>query len=156
MRRTEVRDALPEDLHTVRSLFLEYAGTLGFELCFQNFDEELASLPGKYAPPRGALLVGVVDEEIAGCVALRPLTSDACEMKRLYVRPAFRGSQLGRRLTLAILERGRAAGYESMRLDTLRTMEAAVALYRALGFREIPPYYQTPIEGTVFFEKRYD
>lgn len=144
----------PEDLEQVKALFLEYAGSLGFSLCFQGFDAELAALPGKYAPPGGGLLLATVGGEIAGVVGLRPLEDGVCEMKRLYVRPAFRRSGAGRVLAEEIVALARRQGYRAMRLDTLRTMEAAGALYRSLGFVEIAPYYENPIEGAVYYELR--
>jgi putative acetyltransferase len=135
----------------VRAIFREYADGLGVDLCFQQFDEELAGLPGEYAPPRGALLLARVDGHLAGCVALRPLDSadypNAAEMKRLYVRPVFRGCGLGRMLAEATLDAARTAGYDCVLLDTLDDMEAARALYEELGFEEIPPYYHNPIAG---------
>jgi putative acetyltransferase len=146
----------PEDLDALRTIFLEYAQSLDVDLCFQQFDEELAELPGDYAPPRGALLIARVDGELAGCCALRPLdTADypnAAEMKRLYVRKAFRGFGLGRRLAEAILDAARQAGYASVLLDTLDDMEAARALYAELGFEEIPPYYHNPIAGAHYLK----
>ena len=141
----------PEDLPAVRSIFREYAASLHVDLCFQDFDAELASLPGEYATPRGSLLTALVDGALAGCCALRPLDSvdypNACEMKRLYVRPAFRGLGLGRQLVEATLDAARQAGYACVLLDTLSDMEAARALYEDLGFVEVPPYYHNPIAG---------
>jgi ribosomal protein S18 acetylase RimI-like enzyme len=139
------------DLADARALFLEYAETLGFDLCFQGFQQELAELPGKYSPPRGRLLLARVGGKPAGCVALRPL-DDACEMKRLYVRPEFRGHRLGRRLVAAVLDEARRIGYRRMRLDTLPSMATAIALYREFGFHEIEPYYHNPVDGAVFLE----
>lgn len=151
-----ISPASPEELDAVRAIFLEYAESLGVDLCFQQFDEELASLPGEYAPPRGALLLASVDGEIAGCCALRPLdTADypnAAEMKRLYVRKPFRNFGLGRQLAEATLDAAREAGYASVLLDTLDEMEAARALYEELGFQEIPPYYHNPIPGAHYLK----
>jgi putative acetyltransferase len=142
---------LPADFDAVREIFREYADDLGIDLCFQGFEEELASLPGDYAMPRGALLLARVDGALAGCCALRPLdTADypnASEMKRLYVRPAYRGLGLGRQLTEAILDAARVSGYDHVLLDTLDDMEAARNLYEDLGFEEVPPYYHNPIAG---------
>ena len=148
-----VRDALTGDLPEVRALFLEYAESLSLSLCFQSFEKELAALPGKYAAPSGALLIGQVDQQSAGCVALRALTPTICEMKRLFVRPSFRGSGVGRRLVTAVIDRGRSLGFQAMRLDTLpNEMAGAVRLYRQLGFREIEPYYDNPIDGALYLE----
>jgi ribosomal protein S18 acetylase RimI-like enzyme len=142
----------PEHVPVVRRLFEEYAGSLGVDLGFQDFERELAELPGEYVPPAGRLLLALSEDEAAGCVALRPFGPDVCEMKRLYVRPAHRGSGLGRRLAEAIVEAGRDAGYARMRLDTLPTMTAARDLYRSLGFAEIQAYRPNPIHGTTYFE----
>jgi len=140
-------------LEEVRALFLEYAQSLGFSLCFQGFDEELRALPGIYAPPRGRLLLATEDGSPAGCVGLHEWDGPAAEMKRLYVRPAFRGHGLGRTLTEAALSEARALGYRSVRLDTIPSlMQSAIALYRELGFREIPPYRENPIPGALYFE----
>jgi ribosomal protein S18 acetylase RimI-like enzyme len=138
---------------TVRQLFGEYAAWLGVNLSFQDFETELATLPGKYSPPHGAILLAHVDGLLAGCVAMRPITPSCCEMKRLWLREPFRGCGLGTLLTQTILERAQRAGHKCMRLDTLSHMHAALALYRRLGFVEIPPYYPNPLAGTVYLEK---
>lgn len=141
----------PADLSAMRVIFREYADSLSVDLCFQGFEEELASLPGEYAQPRGLLLMAWVDDKLAGCCALRPLDTvdypNACEMKRLFVRPQFRKTGIGRQLAEVILEHARVAGYDCVLLDTLDDMESARALYDDLGFSEIPPYYHNPIEG---------
>jgi putative acetyltransferase len=142
----------PSDVDTARTLFVEYQESLGISLCFQNFDAEVAGLPGAYAAPEGRLLLAFAGDEPAGCVALRKLEDGVCEMKRLWVRPAFRGMRLGRRLAEAVLAEARTAGYRAIRLDTLPSMQAAQALYISLGFRDIPPYNDHPIEGTRFME----
>ncbi|MCR5866323.1 GNAT family N-acetyltransferase [Aquincola sp. J276] len=151
--RIELVDAAtPALLEATRGIFREYAEQLGVDLCFQNFDAELASLPGDYAPPAGALLLVFVDDELAGCGGFRPLPEsdypNACEMKRLYVRRAFRRFGLGRLLAQALMDRALQAGYSSMLLDTLDDMEAARGLYSSLGFEEIPPYYFNPLPGS--------
>jgi putative acetyltransferase len=144
------------DLVAVRELFQEYAAALGVSLCFQGFDEELAGLPGKYAPPGGRLLLAASAGDSAGCVALRPSGPGSCEMKRLYVRPAYRASGLGRLLAERIIHEARNAGYQRMRLDSLPTMQAAIHLYQRLGFQEIAPYTANPVEGAVFLELQLD
>ncbi len=141
------------DIEQARELFLEYATSLGFSLCFQQFDQEMASLPGAYAPPKGRLLLARDDDRAAGCVALRPLEESVCEMKRLYVRPDYRGHGLGRTLVDMVLAEARAIGYERTRLNTVEpVMRSAVALYRGLGFREIEAYGEHPIAGTLYME----
>jgi ribosomal protein S18 acetylase RimI-like enzyme len=145
--------ASQDDWVEARRLFEEYAASLGFDLSFQDFERELASLPGDYGPPRGAILLAGDDSGFAGCVALRPFAGETCEMKRLYVRPAHRGTGLGKRLAEAILAEARARGYRRMRLDTVPGMESAIGLYRALGFREIEPYRMNPIPGAIFMER---
>ena len=152
-RAFDLRNAAsPADAAVARGLFEEYQQSLGISLCFQNFDGELAGLPGAYAEPEGRLLLAFAGAEPAGCVALRKLEDGICEMKRLWVRPAFRGTGLGRRLVGAVLAEARAAGYRAVRLDTLPTMREAQALYVSLGFVHIPPYNDHPIEGTRFME----
>ena len=145
-----------QDMATAAQLFREYADSLDVDLAFQNFDTELAQLPGDYAAPRGALLLAYVDGALAGCCALRPLDSadipNAAEMKRLYVRRAFRGFGLGRQLTEAILDAARQAGYACVLLDTLDDMEAARNLYTDLGFESIDPYYHNPIPGAHYLK----
>lgn len=136
-----------------RELFLEYAQSLGFSLCFQNFDKELAGLPGGYAPPTGRLLLAEYDGKLAGCVALHKLEDGICEMKRLYLRSEFRGKRLGRILADRIIAEARQIGYQRMRLDTVEpVMKDAVAMYRKIGFREIAPYRANPIPGALYME----
>jgi GNAT superfamily N-acetyltransferase len=155
IRLVHVRPArFPEELEVVRRLFREYEEGLGFSLCFQSFDQELATLPGAYAPPRGRLLLALDEANApAGCGALRPLDEDSCEMKRVYLQPSARGSGAGRALVMRLLDEARAAGYRAMRLDTVPAkMPAAFALYRSLGFAETPPYHAHPIEGSTYME----
>ena len=141
------------EMAQVRELFLEYAQSLGFSLCFQNFDQELAGLPGDYSPPDGCLLLAHLEGELAGCVALHRLAPEICEMKRLYLRPQFRGKGLGRVLANNVIAEARSIGYTSMRLDTVEPiMKDAVELYRKLGFREIAPYRVNPMPGTLYME----
>jgi putative acetyltransferase len=162
----------PHEIDAARAIFTEYAASLNVDLCFQNFDEELAALPGDYAEPRGALLLALIEADpaapgalsrtdgraahVAACCALRPLDAadypNAAEMKRLYVRPAFRGMGLGRQLAEAVLDAARSAGYACVLLDTLDDMEAARTLYEELGFEEVPPYYHNPIAGSHYLK----
>ena len=143
-----IRAAATADLDEIRLMLREYAAWLEIDLCFQNFEEELAGLPGEYSPPRGRLLIA----QSAGCVALRPIDDETCEMKRLYVRPEGRGSGLGRRLVVAIIEEARAIGYRRMRLDTMPKMGGAQRLYESLGFRDIEAYRYNPEPGARFLE----
>jgi putative acetyltransferase len=141
------------EINQARQLFREYQAWLGVALCFQDFEKELAELPGAYAPPNGRLLLDFENEELCGCVALRELSDGVCEMKRLFLRPQFHGRGLGRELAERIIDEARSLGYRSMRLDTLsEQMRSAIALYRALGFREIEPYYNNPVPGALFME----
>jgi len=143
----------PAQITRARQLFLEYAQSLGFSLCFQNFDAELAGLPGEYAQPGGRLLLAECDGQMAGCVALHKLSADICEMKRLYVRPQFRGKRLGRVLVERMIAEARQIGYTRMRLDTVApVMKDAVAMYRKIGFREIEPYCPNPMAGALYME----
>jgi len=150
---TIVDACTPDLIETARTLFQEYADSIGVDLCFQGFAEELKTLPGKYAPPSGGLFIALVDGEAAGCAALRPLEPPAsAELKRLYVRRSCRGQGVGRLLTLKAIERAREAGYASVRLDTLASMKDAQRLYRAMGFREIPAYTFNPIPDAIYME----
>jgi GNAT superfamily N-acetyltransferase len=141
-----------EHIGQVRKLFKEYSASLGVDLCFQNFDLELATLPGHYAPPMGSLLMAVEEGFAAGCAALTPIDKEICEMKRLYVRPKFRGRGVGKALVSAILSEAREIGYKKMRLDTLPEMKEAIALYQAFGFHPIPAYRFNPVPGALFME----
>lgn len=144
----------PSDLETARTLFREYERFLSIDLCFQGFKEELATLPGRYAPPQGRLLLAQVGEQAAGCVALRPLQeAGVCEMKRLFVRPAYRGQGWGRWLATQIIHEAITVGYTMMRLDTLDTLERAMQVYAALGFQRCAPYYANPLPGVVYWER---
>ena len=145
--------ASPAEMAAVRQLFLEYAESLGFSLCFQNFDKELSDLPGDYVPPDGRLLLAEYQGQLAGCVALHKLEPGICEMKRLYLRPQFRGKRLGSALADRVIGEARAIGYQRMRLDTVEpVMKDAVAMYRRLGFRDIAPYRANPIAGAMYME----
>jgi putative acetyltransferase len=142
-----------EHIEAARTLFGEYAASLGFSLCFQNFDQELKNLPGDYAPPDGRLLLATEDDQLAGCIAFRSLGDGVCEMKRLFVRPAYRATGLGRSLVESIIDEARMLGYTHMRLDTVPgKMDKAIALYQSLGFVEIESYCQNPVEGAKFME----
>ena len=148
--RLGIRPAGAGDVAPCRELFLEYQQSLGVSLCFQGFDAELAGLPGDYVPPRGGLWLATVDGALAGCVALRPLADDVAEMKRLYVRPAFRGNGLGRALTEHVIAAARERRYRTLKLDTLPSMARAQQLYERLGFVETAPYNDNPVDGVRF------
>ena len=147
------RATTPSHIRTIRDLFHEYEAFLQVDLCFQSFEEELAGLPGRYAPPQGALLLASAAGQAAGCVAMRPLDENVCEMKRLYVRPAYLGQGIGKKLAMRIIERAGQAGYVRMRLDTLEKLGPALSLYTALGFQRCPPYYANPLTGVVYMER---
>jgi putative acetyltransferase len=142
----------PDHIEIVRSLFVEYQRAIGIDLCFQNFNDELANLPGEYTPPEGRLYMCHVGEIPGGCVALRKIDERTCEMKRMYVRPQFRGRHLGRLLAEKIIAEARTIGYEAMRLDTLPAMTEAIALYRSLGFRPTEAYRLNPHPGAIYME----
>ena len=141
-----------EHINNVRQLFIEYQKSLGIDLCFQSFDEELKNLPGDYAPPDGRLLIAKEKRKTAGCVALRKISHGVCEMKRLYLRPEFRGLGIGRELAIVVIDEAKKIGYTTMRLDTLPVMKEAIALYRSLGYKEIQPYRFNPVEGAIYME----
>jgi putative acetyltransferase len=150
---TILQASSPEQIAQARELFLEYAKSLGFSLCFQNFDAELESLPGDYAPPGGRLMLAGHEGQLAGCGALHGLAPDVCEMKRLYLRPQFRGQGLGRAIAERLIAEAREIGYQRMRLDTVEpVMKDAVGMYRRLGFNEIAAYRENPMAGTLYME----
>ncbi len=149
---TLVHLSAPEEMPLVRRLFEDYAASLDIDLCFQNFDLELDTLPGAYAPPEGTIVVAYVDGEPAGCAALRKIGDGVCEMKRLYVKPAHRGDGVGRALAGEIVARAREIGYTTMRLDTLESMTEANSLYLSIGFRKCAPYCYNPCEHPVYME----
>jgi len=141
------------DIAVARTLFKEYEQSIGVSLCFQNFDQELANLPGDYAPPSGRLLLVRVDDQIAGCIALRKLDDSTSEMKRLYLRPEFRGRGLGESIVQTLIHEAKLIGYSKIRLDTIPgRMDQAINLYRSIGFKEIPAYYDTPFDDTLYME----
>ena len=148
----EIIEPCPAQLPLVRELFLEYADSLDFDLGFQGFEQELASLPGEYASPAGCVLLARLDTRLAGCIALRPLAEGIAEMKRLYVRPSCQGKGVGRALSVALLRRAALLGYDKLRLDTVPSMHAALGLYRSMGFYSIPPYRENPIPGASYLE----
>jgi putative acetyltransferase len=150
----KILKATSADLPTVRGLFLEYASSLDFDLSFQNFDQEMASLPGDYAEPYGCILMAIKDEQPVGCVALRPISKTICEMKRLYVRTQFQGHGIGRVLAVEILKIAADYGYEKLRLDTVPSMKAAIQMYETMGFYAIDPYRENPVDGTAYLEKK--
>lgn len=147
------RKAEYQDMEDLRRLIREYVGSMSLDLSFQGLEEELDSLPGKYAEPDGAVIVACEGDELCGCIALRRLDEGVCEMKRLFVRDSHKGMGIGRELARRIVEEAGIKGYKAMRLDTLSSMKAALALYRSLGFRETSPYIYNPIEGAVYMEK---
>jgi ribosomal protein S18 acetylase RimI-like enzyme len=146
----------PEQLSCVRDLFGRYEQSLGVDLCFQEFEAELASLPGKYAPPEGRLVLAMEGDRAAGCIAIRKLDAGVCEMKRLYVRPEFRSRGLGRRLAEEMIRQAAEAGYATMRLDTLDRLTEAMGLYESLGFRRTVRYYDNPLDGVVYWALSLD
>lgn len=148
-----VQATTPSHIQTIRDLFREYEAFLQVDLCFQRFEEELSGLPGRYAPPQGSLLLASATGRAAGCVAMRPMDEDVCEMKRLYVRPSYLGRGLGKKLARSVIEQARTAGYATMRLDTLDKLRPALSLYTGLGFQTCPPYYDNPLPGVVYMER---
>lgn len=151
-----VEVASDAEVEHIRELFKEYADWIGFDLGFQDFETEFSSLPGVYSPPDGCLLLAIYDGQVAGCVGLRKFDEKICEMKRLYVRPGFRGKGLGRELSIRIIDKARDIGYRSMRLDTVPWMKEAIAIYLSLGFEEIEPYRYNPFEGAKYMELKMD
>lgn len=147
-----IQAATKESIETVKTLIRDYAESLEFDLDFQNFDQEMDDFPGQYALPKGRLYLAMDENQPAGCVALRDLGDGICEMKRLYVKPDYRGQKIGRLLAQTVIRAARELGYERMRLDTIPSMKQANVLYKALGFKEIAPYRFNPIEGAAFFE----
>lgn len=141
-----------EHLDHIRELFTEYVHSLGFELNFQDYESEFAELPGEYAPPDGRLFLAIVDGDAVGCIGLRKINDTICELKRMYIRPDFRGKGIGRRLAEIVIEEARKTGYKAVRLDTIDTMKEATSLYRSLGFKEIDPYRHNPMVGAMFME----
>jgi GNAT superfamily N-acetyltransferase len=141
-----------EKIEIIRNLFLEYEKIIGCNLCFQDIENELANLPGKYSPPDGRLILAEYDSKLAGCIALKKIGDDICEMKRLYVRSEFRGKKIGRKLAEKIVEEARSTGYRIMRLDTLKRLHEAVSLYKSMGFIETHPYVHNPLEDVIFME----
>lgn len=141
-----------EQIYVAKDLFLEYAKSLDFELCFQDFDKELSELPGVYVPPDGRLLLAQYDNKYAGCIALRKIEEGICEMKRLYVKPEFRGLEIGKNLAFRLVEEAKTIGYKKMRLDTAPSMQAAQKLYYSMGFKDIKPYRINPVPGVKYME----
>jgi len=140
------------EIALIRKLFMEYAESLDFDLDFQNFEEELQSLPGEYASPKGRMILAMDQNDVAGCVAMRPLRPGICEMKRLYVKPQHRGRNIGRLLAVKIINEASKCGYERMRLDTVPSMQSAQKLYESMGFKQIPAYRHNPVPGTMYLE----
>lgn len=150
-----VREArFPDEVEVVRALFRDYASDIGESLCFQGFEEELATLPGKYGGPKGIVVLGFLDRQPVACAALRPLKPRVCEMKRLYVQPAARGRGIARALVRRLLREARGMGYKSMKLDTLGRMTSAIKLYESMGFVPTAPYIENPFEDAVFMERQ--
>ncbi len=147
-----IQATTPEQLETARNLFREYQQFLNVDLCFQGFEEELASLPGKYAAPYGEILLAEFDGKMAGCVAVRAIKGDICEMKRLYVKDEFRGLSIGKKLAEEIIKKAKQLNYKKMQLDTLERLQAAMGIYQQLGFKKISPYYANPLDEVVYWE----